>query len=88
MKCPSCKEELDAFKVVSSGVQKYRMFFDKKKGMIDFDNEDFESDGIVRLIYCWNCDEELDITEDEAIKSLSEKDDLKKLIEDKIKKKK
>ncbi|KKL12725.1 hypothetical protein LCGC14_2532850, partial [marine sediment metagenome] len=55
-------------------------------GFIDWDNEKFESDGIVLQFYCPECENELDFNEEQAHNFLKDKDELSELVAEKINK--
>ena len=83
--CPKCKENVEFLKQVDSGIEKCHIFFNKKKDYLDWEQEEFESDGIVRLFYCPECNEELDFDEQQAEEFLREKDELKEIVTEKLK---
>ena len=71
---------------VTSGIEKCEVFFNKKEGYIDWENEEFESDGIVLQFYCPECNNELDFGEEQAHEFLQEDDKLKELVAEKLEK--
>ncbi len=83
--CPKCKAKIDSLRQVTTGIEKCDIFFNEKEGWIDWKNEKFESDGIIRIFYCPECDEELNLDDEEAEQFLLEKDELKEIIVEKIK---
>ncbi len=86
MICPKCKEKIDSLRQVSTGTEECEMFFNKKENWIDWKNEEFKSDGIVRIFYCPKCNEELDLNDEEAEEMLKERDELKELVVEKLNK--
>ena len=84
--CPKCKEKVEFLKQVTTGIEKCHIFFNEKEGWIDWSDEEFESDGVVRLFSCPKCNNELDFNDEEAIKFLKEKDELQEIVVEKLKK--
>ncbi len=83
--CPKCLKKIEYLRQVSSGIEKCDIFFNEKEGWVDWRNEEFESDGIVRIFYCPECNEELDLNDEEAEQFLEEKDELKEIVAEKMK---
>lgn len=84
--CPKCKEKIECLNYSRSGCDNGELSIDKD-GFEEY-NEDSNSDLIEpELIFsCPECNEELDFSEDEAIKFLKEKDEFQELIKEKINK--
>jgi len=84
--CPKCKKKIEYLNQRTTGVEKCEVFFNEKENYIDWRDEEFDSDGIVLLFNCPECDNELDFGEEEAHKFLKEKDELQELVAEKINK--
>jgi transcription initiation factor IIE alpha subunit len=60
--CPKCKADLtekDAIKNIRTGVQKNTLSFTAKNGWFDFQEYEFESDGIFEEFNCSHCGTEV-----------------------------
>jgi len=84
--CKNCGKVINYLRQVSSGIEKCDIFYNKKEKLIDWKNEEFESDGIVRIFYCPECNEELDFDEQQAEEFLKEEDELQQIVAEKINK--
>ena len=84
--CKNCGKVINYLRQVSSGIEKCDIFYNKKEKWIDWKNEEFESDGIVRIFYCPECNEELDFDEQQAEEFLKEEDELQQIVAEKINK--
>ncbi|KKL50134.1 hypothetical protein LCGC14_2308570 [marine sediment metagenome] len=84
--CRKCKKSIDRLQQVSSGVERCDILFNKKEGYINWENEDFESDGIVREFYCPECNKVLFTDDEQAENFLEETDELQELVAEKINK--
>lgn len=83
--CPKCKKILDSLDRKATGIETSRFFIEADWGGTT-DNEEFESDGNFEEYSCPECDEVLFYGWTEAEEFLRDKDKLKELIIDKIKK--
>lgn len=84
--CPKCKSNITSLDVVRGGKETSFIMYDKENDTIYFENEAFESDGIREIYNCNNCCEELFYSYDEAEAFLSEKDELKEIVAEKVSK--
>ena len=83
--CPKCKSNIDGLKNIVSGSQRYDMFLDGS-GRVHYEKVDFVGDDSVNEWWCPECSEVLFTSEEEAEKFLKDKDELKELVAEKIKK--
>lgn len=84
--CPKCKEEIGDLRF-SAEVQKYGDFNIDENGYENWDNqEDGDWDNVI--LCCPECNAELFYDSQEAKEFLENKDELKKMLENKIKKEK
>ena len=84
--CKECGKDINHLRQVRTGVEECDIFFNKKEGYLDWGNEEFNGDGIVIIYSCPECNEELDFDDEQAEKFLKEKDVLKEIVAEKLKK--
>lgn len=82
--CPRCNKIITHLEEVRSGVEKSEVFWNKEEKYLDWENEEFEGDGMVIQYYCPECNEELDINEDEVEQFLKNKDAVAEMVAKKI----
>ncbi len=73
VKCLKCERKIDRLGVVSSGIQYSDLsgyVVEGKLQSIDYENDTFESDGLVTSFRCPECGKELFKHEDDAISFL------------------
>lgn len=73
-KCPECKKEITHLRNVQSGSNSYDCWAEKRKAKhyLEYQHDDFTTDGIVNVWNCPECDKTLFTHEDDALEFLKE----------------
>jgi len=84
--CPKCKRNIVELNMRRTGTEYARMYIDDSDGYPTYDGEEFDTDDEGEWYNCPECSEELFTNWDEAEEFLKGRDELQRLVAEKIEK--